>query len=553
MTNLTQYFTPGPQGTIALKAGTNFSYKGDHLQVYDDTEIDRWFVGSFSSATYFITVEFDSNQKETLQVLVVARPDHASFTVYGRTSVDDQLITISAEVNSSWLSLRASPSDPAYAGSRISVLATYAETMLPLTRPTAVGIVDPGGGGGGGGGGPTGGNGVYAFSTVGVSGQSDISADTTEDKLNFIAGDGIVLTTVPESNSLRVAALGTGFTSLLVTGQQTIQSTNQAGSLRLVGSGSVSITTNSVTNTVTIGSSIGVLPSLTVSGSSTVNSIIASGAISTDSTLSVGGVSTLTDVIVNGSLTVVGTSTIINSSSLEIADLSITLAKNANTALQANGAGIQINGAGAELKWNNADSALTVNKQLLPEFGNNLNLGSPSKLWANVYAQTLTGAIVSPAQTNITSVGSLDNLNVVGNIVSSANLSAVNITSAGIVNITASSETITDVTSSSSVSYNFNQSAIFYHATSPAVDWTAAFINMPTTANRVLSINIIVPQGSTPYKITACAIDGVVQPILWPGGTAPSGTASKTDIWAFTFLRRNNTWVVLASISSNFG
>ena len=150
MLNLTQYFIPGPQGTLALKAGTNFSYKGDHLQVYTNTEIDRWFVGAFTSANYFITVEFDSNQKESLQVLVVARPDHASFTVYGRTSVDDQLITVTAEVNNSWLSLKASPANAAYAGARISLFATYSETMLPLKRPTVVGSFAPGGGGSGG-------------------------------------------------------------------------------------------------------------------------------------------------------------------------------------------------------------------------------------------------------------------------------------------------------------------------------------------------------------------------------------------------------------------
>ena len=150
MLNLTQYFIPGPQGTLALKAGTNFSYKGDHLQVHTNTEIDRWFVGAFTSANYFITVEFDSNQKESLQVMVVARPDHASFTVYGRTSVDDQLITVTAEVNNSWLSLKASPANAAYAGARISLFATYSETMLPLKRPTVVGSFAPGGGGGGG-------------------------------------------------------------------------------------------------------------------------------------------------------------------------------------------------------------------------------------------------------------------------------------------------------------------------------------------------------------------------------------------------------------------
>lgn len=295
------------------------------------------------------------------------------------------------------------------------------------------------------------------------------------------------------------------------------------------------------------------LSSLTVSGASTLNSIAASGAIAAASTLAVTGVSTLTDVVVSGNLSVLGTSTIINSASLEIADTSIVIAKNANTPLQANGAGILIQGAGAELKWNNSDGALTVNKHLFPQFTNNLSLGSSEKLWASVYAQTLIGSIVSPAQTNITSIGALDSLNVIGNIVSGANMSAVNITASGIVNITTSSEAIVDVASASSVSYNFTQSAIFYHASAPTTDWVAAFVNLPTVANRTVSVNIVVPQGTTPYKITACTVEGQVQSILWSGSTVPSGTASKTDIWAFTFIRRNSAWTALASLSPNFG
>lgn len=556
MINLTQYFIPGPQGTLALKAGTNFSYKGDHLQVYNNTEIDRWFVGAFTSANYFITVEFDSNQKESLQVLVVARPDHASFTVYGRTSVDDQLITVTAEVTNSWLSLRASPANAAYAGARISLFATYSETMLPLKRPTAVGSFTPGGGGSSGGGGGTGPievTPVYSFSTIGVPGQTSISADAPEDQLNFIAGTGITLSTTPAANSLTISATTTGFSSVGVAGQNTIESSNLAGTLNFSATGGLTVTTNAATNTVTIAGSTAPLSTLSVIGESTLNSITASGAISTTSTLSVAGVTTVNDLFINGNLEITGTTTVIESSSLEIADRAIVVAKNAASSQQANGAGIQISGAGAELVWSHTDSALNINKPLLPTFGNNINLGSEDKQWSAIYAQNISGTLTAPSQTNITSIGVLDSLVVAGAITSYANISTVGLTASGMIDIVSSRESVVDVVSASVVGYNFNLGAIFFHSSSPGVDWSANFTNIPTTNGKVITVNIIVPQGTTPYKITGCSIDGVIQTINWFGSAAPSGTASKTDVWAFSLIRRANTWTVLGSVSANFG
>jgi len=83
-TSLTPYLSPGPQHTVALSPGTNFSYMGNRVAVGTNTEIDRWYVGSFSSASYFITVEFDSNRKETMQVLVIGRAEAANLSIFGR-------------------------------------------------------------------------------------------------------------------------------------------------------------------------------------------------------------------------------------------------------------------------------------------------------------------------------------------------------------------------------------------------------------------------------------------------------------------------------------
>ena len=295
------------------------------------------------------------------------------------------------------------------------------------------------------------------------------------------------------------------------------------------------------------------LSSLTVSGASALNSIAASGSIAAASTLNVTGATTVNDLTVNGNLEITGSTTVINSSLLEVADLAITVAKNAASSQQANGAGLQISGAGAELRWNHDDLALNINKPLLPTFSNNINLGSVDKVWATIYAQTLNGTIVAPTQTNITSIGVLDSLVVAGAITSYASMTTVGLTATGMIDIVSSRESVVDVISSSVVAYNFSQGAIFYHSTSPAIDWSVNFTNLPTTNGKVITMNIIVPQGATAYKITGCNIDGVIQTIKWFGSSVPTGTINKTDIWAFSLIRRQNTWTVLASASTNFG
>jgi hypothetical protein len=427
--------------------------------------------------------------------------------------------------------------------------------MLPLKRPTAVGSFTPGGGGGGGGGGtgPIEATPVYSFSTIGVPGQTSISADVPEDQLTFIAGTGITLSTTPAANSLTIAATTTDFSSVGVAGQNTIQSSNLAGSLNFSATGGITVTTNSATNTVTIAGSTAPLPSLSVTGVSTLNSITASGAISAAGTLNVTGTTTVNNLFVNGNLEITGSTTIINSSTLEVADSLIVIAKNAVSSQQANGAGIQISGASAELTWNHNDSAVNINKSFLPSLANNLNLGSDNKRWASVYAQTISGTLTSPSQTSITSIGVLDSLVVAGDITSYANISTVGLTATGMIDIVSSRESVVDVVSSSVVGYNFSLGAIFFHSTSPALDWSANFTNLPTTNGKVITMNIVVPQGATPYKITGCSIDGVIQTIRWFGSAAPSGTATKTDVWAFSLIRRANTWTVLGSVSANFG
>lgn len=138
MLNFPSFFDQGVQSTLRLKPGVNWSHKGQWVQIFDDTEIDRWYMGDFSSASYQITVEYNSNKKEVLNALVVARPSEASIVVYGRVSIDDELITLTATVNDSYLSLKASPTNPAFEGAKLIFVATYAQTINDLTVPESL-------------------------------------------------------------------------------------------------------------------------------------------------------------------------------------------------------------------------------------------------------------------------------------------------------------------------------------------------------------------------------------------------------------------------------
>jgi hypothetical protein len=109
-------------------------------------------------------------------------------------------------------------------------------------------------------------------------------------------------------------------------------------------------------------------------------------SLGTLSTLSTSG-----DVTVGGSLNVDGPLASLNVTTLTVKDLNVTIANNAASAAAANGAGITVNGANATITYASATDSWDFNK--------------------NVSATLRTAA-----QPNITSVGTLGNLVVTGNI-----------------------------------------------------------------------------------------------------------------------------------------
>lgn len=125
-------------------------------------------------------------------------------------------------------------------------------------------------------------------------------------------------------------------------------------------------------------------------------------------------------------------------------------------------------------------------------------------------------------------------------------------TFSGLVTVTQSAEVLVTKTGATGVvAHDLTTATTFYHS-SPAANFTANFTNVSTTDSRVLVAALVIIQSSTPYVPTAVQIDGTAQTIKWMSSTSPSGTASKTDIVSFSFIRTGAAWTVLGQYS-NYG
>lgn len=138
MISFSKYFSKGLRSTLRLLNGTNFSYKGPWVQVYQDTVIDEWYVGEFASAEYTISVDYDSFTREIIKCILVAGPLSANITVYGRSNIGDKLVELTATVDNSVVRLIANPAlsndgSTILEGSKLIFSANYYYTQNELT------------------------------------------------------------------------------------------------------------------------------------------------------------------------------------------------------------------------------------------------------------------------------------------------------------------------------------------------------------------------------------------------------------------------------------
>ena len=98
---------------------------------------------------------------------------------------------------------------------------------------------------------------------------------------------------------------------------------------------------------------------------------------------------------VTGDFTVNGTSTTVNSATLQIDDKNIDLAHSPSgtegndVAVDGGGITLKSSDSDKEIKWVNADDAWTFNQHLFPSADNASDLGSSAKRWRNIYTTDL--------------------------------------------------------------------------------------------------------------------------------------------------------------------
>lgn len=143
MLNFAKFFFRGLKNTLRVQNGVNFSYKGPWKTVISETILDEWYVGDFMAAEYTIVADVGNTRKEMLKCLMVAGPDSAEITVYGKTGLAENLVDLRAEVNQSKATLYITPANSPdgstydnsslLVGSKVIFSATYYYTLNEIT------------------------------------------------------------------------------------------------------------------------------------------------------------------------------------------------------------------------------------------------------------------------------------------------------------------------------------------------------------------------------------------------------------------------------------
>jgi plastocyanin len=101
---------------------------------------------------------------------------------------------------------------------------------------------------------------IKTFTSIEVDGQTDINATVVDDTLEIIAGANITLTTDANNNALTISATASegggaasnSFSTIAVSGQNNVVADSATDTLTFAAGTGISITTNSSTDTVTI-------------------------------------------------------------------------------------------------------------------------------------------------------------------------------------------------------------------------------------------------------------------------------------------------------------
>lgn len=205
------------------------------------------------------------------------------------------------------------------------------------------------------------------------------------------------------------------------------------------------------------------------------------------------------------------------------------------------GAGIGVSADGTISVTTGAFALQTASPVILGgvKIGNGIDVSSSGTVSVNPSyrsADLLTGTTLSSTvtATSIRSVGVLDNLEVYGTTKLRQTAEYWN-SAMGI---------------SGQVDHDCSYTTVFKIIT-PASNWTANFTNVSTSSFEVISVAMIIQQGSTPHIPLTVKINGVTQTVNWHSGVTPTGNANKYDLVDFSFIcQGTSAYIVLGSLAS---
>ncbi len=220
-----------------------------------------------------------------------------------------------------------------------------------------------------------------------------------------------------------------------------------------------------------------------------------------------GNVSLGGDLTITGGLTVNGTQTVINSTTLDVDDLNITVAKGAADAAAANGAGLTVDGASATFNYANTGDKWTMNKPLDVT-------GMVTATGADINGPLKINEVHEKVQTTVGAGGytefAIMNYAILFNTANQTSNATVNFVGDG-------SNTLDSIM---------------------AVGESITVANLRT-------------QGSTAYYISVVQIDGSAVTPKWVGGAPTGGNASSIDSYTFTIIKTASaTFTVLANLTA---
>jgi hypothetical protein len=231
-------------------------------------------------------------------------------------------------------------------------------------------------------------------STLGVTGATTLSSTLA------VTGATTLSSTLSLSDDLTINT--NKFTVDAQTGNTTIAGTlNVTGGIGFSGALDVGGNFSVATNKFTVASATGntaVAGTLNVTGASTLdsatvtNNLTVSGVLYSDDITST-NISVAGNATITGNLTVQGTTTTVNSTAVAISDINLTLAKDAATAAQADGAGLTVAGAAATILYSSAQDRWNYNKNISATqfIGALVGNADTATKWATARNLSLTG------------------------------------------------------------------------------------------------------------------------------------------------------------------